>query len=148
MWGYATVAGLLGVIEAFWWGGKGWFMPGFGTLLLLLGALPSNWMVHKLLSRRRTTTPSFRGLFAIGLLQGLGMFPMIEIVSSLVKFAVSTTSMVVHGYAELIFIALDLTIGLAMSTLASTLIVVWFYPRGLAHAERDKRRQTACHPLI
>ena len=125
MWGYAALAGAMGTVEAFWWGGKGWFMPAFGTIILLFGAAPSNWMTQKLFRYRHMTPPSFRGLFAIGLLQGLSMFPTIDLVSSFVKFALTLRSIAVHGLAELFVIAVNVLMGIAISALVSALAISW-----------------------
>lgn len=126
MWGYVTIASIFGAVEAYWWGGKGWFMPAFGTLLLIISSAPSTWVVPKFAARMSTKPFSFGGLCTVGFLQGFTIFPALHIVSLLVNFVMLTMSVTVQGFAEFVFVVLKVTIAFGLSTLASILIVIWF----------------------
>lgn len=125
LWVYVTIAGLLGAVEAYWWGGKGWFLPVFGMLVLTLGAIPSAFMVQKLMKRAHAV-PSFRRLSAIGLVQGLALTPSLGVVSLFTRLVLEAMGMEVRGLVELLAVVLNMTLAFFVSILTPVLVLIAF----------------------
>ena len=128
VWLYATLNIIFGSGEAYWWGGKGWFVPGIGTILLLLAAAPSYWLVEKLFSR--VNRLSYPVLATIGFLQGFSFFVVLLAVASLANAILMSISFSMSAWSEIFLLCINVLISMGICTLTPALLFRWWLNRG------------------
>ena len=84
LWLYVLAASFIGVIkEPFWWDGKGWFLPVFGTLAMVIGAVPLCY-IAKWTFNRSTTLINASRLLLVGFFHGLVFLLALQLASLLI----------------------------------------------------------------
>lgn len=69
---YLVLASLIGWVDPIWWGGEALFPLGFGSIALLIGAVPSYGICLKILKvARKVEIVLYRHIVITGFLQGI-----------------------------------------------------------------------------
>lgn len=130
MWLYVIVASLLGVIkEPFWWGGEGWFLPGFGTVVLAFGVWPIHWIAQKYFKQQKVIV-STRHFIAVGCIHGLIFLPIFRLFASATNQILLGSTMTNSGaIAEIVIAIAKICLTFLVSGIGATLFVTTFLLR-------------------
>jgi hypothetical protein len=132
-WLYVILASFLGVIKApFWWGGKGWFLPGFGTIATIVGAVPLCY-IARWIFKRSMTLISERRLLSVGLIHGFCFVLALQLVSILIGIMVQLVEPQLNKIIEIMLIISKVSFAFLISGTLAAFIVTRCVNRQSGH---------------